>query len=109
MLSEHWEISVGELTDGCTSKQKKISCPLLLSVFFAVHFLMFEKQPKPSSNHGAPLHHQQISGGAGQDVQPGLQESLLVQTSSTAPEEGKRSADGCRLSLTEQHSFGVTT
>lgn len=66
---------------------------------------MFEKWPKPSSNHGAPLHHQQISGGAGQDVQPGLQESLLVQASSTAAEEGKRSADGCRLSLTEQRSF----
>ena len=66
---------------------------------------MFEKWPKPSSHHGAPLHHQQISGGAGPDVQPGIQESLPVQTSSTAPEEGERSADGCRLSLTEQHWF----
>lgn len=82
------------------------SCYLSLCFFFSpVHFLVFEKWPEGSSNHGAPLHHQQISGGARHNVQPGIQESLLVQTSSTATKEGKKSADRCRLSLTEQHSF----
>lgn len=72
---------------------------------FTVHVLVFEKWPEPLPNHGAPLHHQLVSGGAGPNVQPGLQESLPVQTSSAAPEEGKRSADGCRVSLTEQRLF----
>lgn len=92
------------------NKNNLFFCPLLLPVsvflfFLPVHFLVFEKWPKPSSNHGAPLHHQQMSGGAGQNVQSGIQESLVVQTSSTAPEEGKRSGVSCQLSLTEQHSF----
>lgn len=93
MLSEPWEISVGELTDGCTSKQKYPLLSLSSCLSSSVHFLMFEKWPEPSSNHGAPLHHYKVSGGAGPNVQPGVQKSLPVQTSSAAPEEGKRSAD----------------
>lgn len=91
--------------DGWTQIKQPVPscCPSLSSV--AVHILVFEKWTEPVPHHGAPLHHPQISGGAGQHVQPGLQESLLVQTSSAAPEEGESSAGGRRLSLTEQRVF----
>lgn len=69
---------------------------------FTVHILVFEEWRKPLSYHGASLRHPQISGGAGQNVQPVVQESLLVQTSSSAPEEGKSAADG---SFTLPHTF----
>lgn len=86
---------------------KKNTRPLLIPTlcFLPVHLLMFEKRPEISPDHGAPLHHPQIPGGAGPHVQPGLQESLPVQAASTAAEEGKRSSDGCCLSLTELPAF----
>ena len=62
----------------------------LCLMFSPVYFLMFEKWSKPSAHHGAPLNRQQISGGARQNVQPDVQESLPVQTSSSAREEGER-------------------
>lgn len=74
---------------------------LLLSLS-SVHLLVLEKWPEPPPHHGALLHRHQMSGGAGQNVQPGVQESLLIQTSSSATEEGKRSGSSCR-SLKEEH------
>lgn len=68
----------------------------------SVHLLVLEKLPEPPPHHGALLHRHQMSGGAGQNVQPGVQESLLIQTSSSATEEGERSGGSCR-SLKEEH------
>lgn len=95
----HWEVSGESIY--------KNTRPLLIpsSCFLPVHLRVFEKQPEPSPDHGAPLHHPQTPGGAGPNVQPGVQESLPVQAASTAAEEGKRSSDGCCLSATELPAF----
>lgn len=61
---------------------------LMSLVSLSVHLLVFEKRSEPAAHHGAPLHRQQVPGGAEQNVQPDVQDSLPVQTSSSAPEEG---------------------
>lgn len=51
---------------------------------------MLEEWPEPSAHHGAPLHHQQLSGGTEQSQQPDVQDSFPDQTPTSAHEEGRR-------------------
>lgn len=65
---------------------------------------MFTERSEPPAYHGAPLHHQQIPGGSGPSVQPDVQDPLPIQTSSSAPQEGKESSSihPAALSVSQQ-------
>uniref|UniRef100_A0A7N6BDX9 phosphatidylinositol-4,5-bisphosphate 3-kinase n=1 Tax=Anabas testudineus TaxID=64144 RepID=A0A7N6BDX9_ANATE len=65
LLSEHWEISVGEWTDGCASKQKKkkklFFCPLLMSVSVFSFQYIFSCLRNGQNPHLIMVHHSTIS------------------------------------------------
>lgn len=108
-LSEHWEISAGWTGWYWQNTERNVRLLCISSDFsfsflssLSVHFLLFEEQQQPLPDHGAPLHHKQIPGGAGRHVHPCVQVPLPVQTATTAAEEGERSIGGWCASLIEQ-------